>query len=157
INAMIDWLTDNHLWRSPVWAANKSPQVRQRSSGVFLAYQPHNSKIGEQRPTVVAEQNICWLHIAMDQTTLMCKLKGTSYLFDNGHRLGEGQGMALSQVLSQRPSRNQRHYEIGEIALFPEIVYRDNMRMVQFGYGSRLAPETLKVSRLFCQRVRQHL
>ncbi len=95
-------------------------------------------------PQRIDHKQICWLDIAVDDALGVSRCQGCRCLLAEGNHLVRRQAMSpgVGEILLQRDATEQLHYQVWPPILFPGVVNRADVGVVQRGRGTRLAQET---------------
>lgn len=121
-------------------AGSAKPLAGARGTAVCQVFR--QTEVGEVRSVGPVDQDICWLHVAVNEATSVRMIQRSCYLLDDCNRAIGGQGAVTCEDGGQVVSLYVFHGEVQRAFVRPSVDYRHDVGMRERRSDSRLALES---------------
>ncbi len=101
-----------------------------------------DSEVGHEHVPPAVEQDVVGLHVAVDDSVLVSVAERIGDLSRDAGRVANREAMLLLEQMSERRAVDAAHHDVQHLVLVaPDLVDRDDVRMLELCAGARLAYE----------------
>ncbi len=138
VGPTVDPVAERLLGRGVPGGAHRRPR---RFGQRRLRQGPGQAEVGHPQPTLLVEEQVGGLHVAMDEAPGVCVGQPLGRLGPDGDGLGQGQPGPLVEHVPQRPAAQELEHQERALLVLTPVMDRQHVRVGQPGGGLGLGPE----------------